>query len=47
MAFTGPFLALHGLILEGVAEVTSVTLNPARRINNGLGRFSYHHLPLR
>lgn len=40
-------LAFHGLIPEGVAEVTSVTLKPARRISNGLGRFSYHHLPLR
>jgi hypothetical protein len=40
-------LAFHGLIPEGVAEVTSVTLKPARRISNGLGRFSYHHLTLR
>ena len=24
-----------------------MTLKPARRISNGLGRFSYHHLPLR
>ncbi len=40
-------LSFHGLIPEGVAEVTSVTLKPARRISNGLGRFSYDHLPLR
>jgi len=40
-------LAWHGLIPEGVAEVTSVTPRPSRSLNNALGRFSYHHLPLR
>ena len=39
-------LAWHGLIPEGVAEVTSVTPKPSRSLHNGLGRFSYHHLPL-
>lgn len=39
-------LAFHGLIPEGVAEVTSVTPKPSRRLTNSLGRFSYHHLPL-
>ncbi|MCT0229560.1 hypothetical protein KQ306_01605 [Synechococcus sp. CS-1324] len=39
-------LAWHGLIPEGVAEVTSVTPKPSRRLSNGLGRFTYHHLPL-
>ncbi len=40
-------LAWHGLIPEGVAEVTSVTPRPSRRISNDLGRFCYRHLPLR
>lgn len=40
-------LALHGLIPEGVAEVTSVTVRPSRNFSNSLGRFSYRHLPLR
>jgi len=40
-------LAWHGLIPEGVADVTSVTPKPSRRISNALGHFSYHHLPLR
>ncbi len=40
-------LAWHGLIPEGVAEVTSVTPRPSRRFSNALGRFSYHHLPQR
>lgn len=40
-------LAWHGLIPEGVAEVTSVTPRSSRRLSNALGRFSYHHLPLR
>lgn len=40
-------LAFHGLIPEGVAEVTSVTPKPSRSFSNGLGRFSYQHLPLR
>jgi hypothetical protein len=40
-------LAWHGLIPEGVAEVTSVTPRPRRTCSNALGRFSYHHLPLR
>jgi hypothetical protein len=39
-------LAWHGLIPEGVAEVTSVTPRPSRLLKNGIGRFSYHHLPL-
>ena len=39
-------LAWHGLIPEGVAEVTSVTPRPSRRFSNALGRFSYHHLRL-
>ena len=39
-------LARHGLIPEGVAEVTSVTPKPSRSLHNGLGRFRYHHLPL-
>jgi hypothetical protein len=39
-------LAWHGLIPEGVAEVTSVTPRPSRLLSNGIGRFSYHHLPL-
>ncbi|MFS6826626.1 type IV toxin-antitoxin system AbiEi family antitoxin domain-containing protein [Cyanobium sp. ATX-6F1] len=39
-------LAWHGLIPEGVAEVTSVTPKPSRRLSNALGRFTYHHLPL-
>jgi hypothetical protein len=39
-------LAWHGLIPEGVADVTSVTPRPSRRLSNALGRFSYHHLPL-
>jgi len=40
-------LALHGMIPEGVAEVTSVTVRPSRNVTNSLGRFSYSHLPLR
>lgn len=40
-------LALHGMIPEGVAEVTSVTARPRRKFTNSLGRFSYSHLPLR
>ena len=40
-------LAFHGLIPDGVAEVTSVTPKPSRQINNSLGRFAYLHLPLR
>ena len=39
-------LAWHGLIPEGVAEVSSVTPRPSRLLSNGIGRFSYHHLPL-
>lgn len=39
-------LARHGLIPEGVADVTSVTPKPSRRLSNASGRFSYHHLPL-
>ncbi len=38
-------LAWHGLIPEGVAEVTSATPRRSRRISNVLGRFGYHHLP--
>ena len=40
-------LALHGMIPEGVAEVTSVTAKPSRSFTTSLGRFSYSHLPLR
>jgi len=40
-------LALHGMIPEGVAEVTSVTAKPSRSFTTSLGRFSYTHLPLR
>ncbi|MCS5704695.1 hypothetical protein NZK27_00675 [Synechococcus sp. FGCU-3] len=40
-------LALHGLIPEGVAEITSVTPRPSRTLSNSYGRFSYSHLPLR
>lgn len=40
-------LAWHGLIPEGVAEVTSVTPRPSRTLQNAFGRFSYQHLPLR
>ncbi|MFI0403345.1 MAG: hypothetical protein ACH34U_10600 [Cyanobium sp.] len=39
-------LAWHGLIPEGVVEVTSVTPRPSRILQNARGRFSYHHLPL-
>jgi len=39
-------LAWHGLIPEGVAEITSVTPRDSRRFDNALGRFSYRHLPL-
>ena len=39
-------LAWHGLIPEGVTEVTSVTPRPSRLLSNGMRRFSYHHLPL-
>jgi len=38
-------LALHGLIPEEVAEVTSMTARPSRSFTNSLGRFSYSHLP--
>lgn len=40
-------LALHGIIPEGVAEVTSMTPRPSHRFSSSLGRFSYSHLPLR
>jgi hypothetical protein len=40
-------LAMHGMIPEGVAEVTSVTAKPSRSFTTSLGRFSYSHLPLR
>lgn len=40
-------LALHGMIPEGVIEVTSVTPRPSRSFTTSLGRFSYTHLPLR
>jgi len=39
-------LAWHGLIPEGVAEITSVTPRASRSFENNLGRFSYQHLPL-
>ncbi len=38
-------LAWHGLISEGVAEITSVTPKQSKQLSNGLGRFSYRHLP--
>jgi hypothetical protein len=40
-------LALHGMIAEGVAEVTSVIAKPSRSCTTSLRRFSYSHLPLR
>lgn len=39
-------LALYGLIPEGVAVITSVTIKDSRTFDNPLGRFSYRHLPL-
>ena len=39
-------LAWHGLIPEGVAEITSVTTKASRTVDNAVGRFSYRHLPL-
>jgi len=39
-------LAWHGLIPEGVAEITSVTPKDSRSYANSLGRFTYKHLPL-
>lgn len=39
-------LAWHGLIPEGVAEITSVTTKASRTYGNAVGRFSYQHLPL-
>jgi hypothetical protein len=38
-------LSWHGLIPEGVFDVTSVTLKRSRVVNTPLGRFSYAHLP--
>lgn len=38
-------LAWHGLIPEGVFEVTSVTPNRSRVFATPLGRFSFRHLP--
>lgn len=38
-------LSWHGLIPEGVFEVTSVTLKRSRVLDTPLGRFSYVHLP--
>ncbi len=38
-------LGWHGLIPEGVVDVTSVTLKRSRVINTQVGRFSYTHLP--
>jgi len=38
-------LAWHGLIPEGVAEITSVTPKQSKQLSNALGRFSYQHLP--
>lgn len=39
-------LSWHGLIPEGVLEVTSVTPRRSQCLNTPLGRFSYEHLPL-
>lgn len=39
-------LSRHGLIPEGVFDVTSVTLKRSRVVTTPLGRFSYLHLPL-
>jgi hypothetical protein len=38
-------LSWHGLIPEGVFDVTSVTLKRSRVVTTPLGRFSYIHLP--
>ncbi len=38
-------LSWHGLIPEGVFEITSVTLKRSRVVTTPLGRFSYIHLP--
>jgi len=35
----------HGLIPEQVFDLTSVTTRRSRRVDTGIGRFSYHHLP--
>lgn len=39
-------LAYHGLIPEGVYEVTSVTTRRTKQFDTALGRFSYHHIPV-
>lgn len=39
-------LSRHGLIPEGVFDVTSVTLRRSRVMATPLGRFSYTHMPL-
>ncbi len=39
-------LGWHGLIPEGVREVSSVTLRRGRLFDTSLGRFSYAHVPL-
>jgi hypothetical protein len=39
-------LGWHGLIPEGVVEVSSVTTRRARQYDTPMGRFSYSHLPL-
>lgn len=38
-------LGWHGLIPEGVVDVTSVTLKRSRTMTTPVGRFSYAHLP--
>lgn len=38
-------LSWHGLIPEGVFDVTSVTIKRSRVLDTPLGRFSYVHLP--
>lgn len=38
-------LSHHGLIPEGVFDVTSVTFRRSRTVTTPLGRFSYLHLP--
>jgi hypothetical protein len=35
----------YGLIPEAVVEVTSVTTHRSRRLETGVGRFSYRHVP--
>ncbi|MES3006305.1 MAG: hypothetical protein V4751_00880 [Pseudomonadota bacterium] len=39
-------LSWHGLIPEGVVEVSSITPGRSATVNTPLGRFSYTHVPL-